>query len=48
MHPKIRELADTIQFSRRTVREAAGYLPEDDTTEGKAFNKNPEKIDTDS
>jgi|GEM_PF-733235 len=30
MHPKIRELADTSQFSRRTVREAADYLPEDD------------------
>ena len=30
MHPKIRELADTSQFSRRTVREAADCLPEDD------------------
>ena len=30
MHPKIRELADTSQFSRLTVREAADYLPEDD------------------
>ena len=29
-HPKIRELADTSQFSRRTVREATDYLPEDD------------------
>ena len=30
MHPKIRELADTSQCSRRTVREAADYLPEED------------------
>ena len=30
MHPKIRELADTSQCSRRTVREAADCMPEDD------------------
>ena len=30
MYPKTRELADTSQFSRRTVREAADYLPEED------------------
>lgn len=30
MHPKIRELADTSQFSRLSVREAADHLPEDD------------------
>ena len=30
MHLKIRELADTSQFSRRSVREAAEYLPEKD------------------
>ena len=30
MYPKTRELADTSQFSRRTVREAADCLPEDD------------------
>ena len=30
VHPKTRELADMSQFSRRTVREAADCLPEDD------------------
>lgn len=30
MHPKTRELAVISQFSRRSVREAADCLPEDD------------------
>ena len=39
MHPKIRELADMSQFSRRTVREAADYLPEEDAVLGAAIGK---------
>ena len=39
MHPKIRELADMSQFSRRTVREAADCMPEGDAVLGAAIGE---------
>jgi hypothetical protein len=30
MHPKIREVIDTSQYCRPTIREIGAFLPEDD------------------